>query len=184
MRRNKRHLRWLILAVLLGTIGCAKTPEAVPVDQEPAVRARFEELQRALKERDTEGLTRLLAMQSQADAQGVARFVRLSFARADDKTREHYRKELGISPDEMMRFNGPMFFKTQPFLKRYKEVIDGKIERISIQGDNATLYYRDEEGEQEKLLLVREEGEWKFWLPMPPVRPAEEGKEKDKKEKP
>lgn len=183
MLRNESHSKWLILAALLGAIGCAKTPEAARVDQEPVIRARFEELQKALKEHDPERLNLLLAIESQANAQGIAYSLRRAFTRADEKTIERYRKELGISLEDMTRFNGPMFFKTRPFLAKYGEVADGKFERVSIQGDNATLYYRDEEGEQEKLLLVHENGEWKFWLPMPPLRPAEEDGEKDKKEK-
>jgi hypothetical protein len=168
---------------LVGAAGCAKTPEAAPVDEEPAVRARFEELQEALKGSDPERVNQLLTIESQADAQGVARFVRAKFAQADDETRKRYRADLDITPDEMMRFNGPLFFKTRPFRERYKEIRDGKFERASIQGDNAKLYYRDDEGEQEKLILIRENGEWRFWLKMPSLH-LEEGKDKDRKAKP
>lgn len=183
MRRYKRQLMWLPLAFLLGAAGCGKAPEAAPADEEPAVRARFEELQKALKEHDPEQLNLLLSIESQANAQGVAHALRSSFARADEKALERYRKELDISREDMARLNGPMFFKTRPFLEKYKEARDGKYERASIQGDNATLYYRDEEGEREKLLLVRENGEWKFWLTMPSLLFAEEDKDKDKKAK-
>ena len=184
MGRYKRQLQYLLLTALLGAIGCAKTPEAAPVDEEPAVRARFEELQKALKERDPERLNRLLAIESQANAHFVAHTLRSAFARADEKTLERYRKELGISLEDMTRFNGPMFLKTRPFLAEYARLSDAMLERVSIQGENATVSCRNEEGELEKLFLIRQDGEWKFQLPMPPLRLAEGAKGKDKKTKP
>jgi hypothetical protein len=170
---------WLLLACLLGASGCARTPEQPAVDEEPRVRARFEELQQALKERDPEQINRLLAIPSQADAQGVARHYRFEFSRADDKGRAAYTEELGITLDDMRRFNGPMVFKTKPFLARYRDIRDGMFERASVLGDNATVDFRTEDGERDRLSLVQENGEWRFLLTMPPVISVSGDKKQD-----
>jgi hypothetical protein len=37
---------------------------------------------------------------------------------------------------------------------------------VDIQGDNATVYYLEWDGDKEKAIFVRQQGEWKAWLTM------------------
>jgi hypothetical protein len=38
---------------------------------------------------------------------------------------------------------------------------------VDVQGDNATLHYLEPDGDKEKLIFLREAGQWKVWLTMP-----------------
>ena len=62
---------------------------------------------------------------------------------------------------------GKEFLKTKRFHGKYDELPDSKIEKVTVQGDQATIAYVELDGDKEKLILVREQGEWKVSIPMP-----------------
>jgi hypothetical protein len=77
---------------------------------------------------------------------------------------------VGLSAAELAQPTGRDMVKTKIFQKRYEEAREGKFDRASIGSDNATVYFRDVEGDQEKLILLREEDQWKLWLKIPTVQ--------------
>ncbi len=183
MCRLKRHLKWFYLLLLVGVCGCAPPAEPKANDDEgQRVRSRFEAFRKALSETDVETLWAMLSKQSQGDADRAARTLRAEYEKADAKTRADREKELGLSAAELAALTGRGFLKTRPFLAKYEEARQGKFDHVSAQGDTATVYYFDDEGDREKLLLVREDGQWLFWLKMPAVRhQAEEAKDEKRR---
>jgi hypothetical protein len=179
MRRHRLGLRWLGMALLVGASGCAKPAEAPPVDEGAAVRARFEEFQKTLGEHDADRLWAMLSRQSRDEAERAARVLRAEYEKADAKKRAEQEKTLGLSGAELAKLTGRDFLKTRRFEAKYKEAREGKFERVSAQGDTATVYFVDDEGDREKILLLREEGQWQLWLKMPGGgrRTADEEKE-------
>jgi hypothetical protein len=41
---------------------------------------------------------------------------------------------------------------------------------VDIPGENATVYFLDEEGDKEKAIFLRQDGQWKTWLTMQRVQ--------------
>jgi hypothetical protein len=166
------------LLLLVSACGCTKTPTVLAPphsDDEPQLRARFDQFQKALREQDSERLWTMLSSQTQADAERVARSLHVEYEKADAATKAQLVKELGLPDAKLAQLTGRDLVKTKPFQKRYEEVREGKYEKASVQGDNATVHFRDEEGDQEKLILLREEGQWKLWLKIPtPQRTSDE----------
>jgi hypothetical protein len=176
MSLYKRCLIGLLLLVLAGVCGCTKPPTvSAPQssDEEPQVRARFAQFQKALKERDAAQLWAMLAKQTQTDGERAARTLHAEYDKADDATKGRMQKELGLSAADLAQLTGRDLVRTKIFDKRYEEPRDGKFERAIVQGDQATVYFRDEEGDEEKLILLREEGQWKLWLKIPTVHLTE-----------
>lgn len=58
-------------------------------------------------------------------------------------------------------------FRTKRFLKKYDEVPQSEIEKVLVQGEHATVHYLEPDGDHEKLVFVRESGQWKAWLVLP-----------------
>jgi hypothetical protein len=143
------------------------TPTPLTRDDEPEIRARFTEFQKALEGNDAERLWAMLSSQARADAERAARSLRAEYEKTDAATKAKLVKELGLPDADLAQLTGRDLVKTKPFQKRYEEVRKGKYEKASVQSDNATVHFRDEEGDQEKLILLREEGQWKLWLKIP-----------------
>jgi hypothetical protein len=164
-----------LLLLLATACGCTKPPAAPPPgDEEPRIRARFEEFRDALQARDAERLWAMLSRQSQADAERAARTLRTEHDKADPQSKAEQEKELGLSAADLSKLTGRDLMRTRPFQERYEEARDGKFERASVKDDNATVYFRDDEGDREKLIMLREGEQWKLWLKVPTLRRAAE----------
>jgi hypothetical protein len=148
-------------------LGCSKTTERPPADEEGAVRERFSELQTALRSRDAEKLWMLLDSRSQADAERAAKAIQTAYTQANPEEKAEQEKDLGLTKAELTGLTGKGFLKTKRFQKKYHEVPDGKIDKVVIQGDSATIYFLEPDGDKEKAILVRQDGLWKVWLTMP-----------------
>jgi hypothetical protein len=137
------------------------------VNEEGVVRERFAQLQAALKKPDVDKLWLLLSRRSQGDADKAAKTIRAASAEANRKAKAEQEKVWGLKAAELAELTGKDYLKTTRFVKKYAEVTDGNIDRVEVQGDSATVHYRDPEGEDEKVLFVREDGQWKAWLGIP-----------------
>ena len=133
------------------------------------MREQFAELQSALKNRDTDKLWTLLDSKSRADAERAAKDIQTAHAKATTEEKTRQEEALGLTAAELAGLTGKGFLKTKRFQKKYHELPDGKIEKIVIQGDSATVYYIEADGDKEKAILVRQDGRWKVWLTMPRV---------------
>jgi hypothetical protein len=166
-----RHATRIIGFVVLGTMagGCAKPSVSAPApkgEEEPA-RQAFVALQTALKAKDADKLWALLDTDSQADAERAAKAVQEAYTKAPADAKAEQEKALGLTGPELAGINGKTFLKTKRFLGKYDEVADSKIEKVTVQGDTATVNYVESDGDKVKLNLVRQGGQWKASLPMP-----------------
>jgi hypothetical protein len=138
-----RRSSLLILPLLVVfAAGCTPaTPPAEGRDERP-VRDAFTAFQAALKAHDGDKLWELIDADSQAGAERAGKAVNLS---------------------------GKDFVKSDHFggQKQLDELPGGKIEKVSVQGDKATVNYVEADGDHEKLKMVREGGQWKVSAPIP-----------------
>lgn len=149
-------------------LGCASKPNEQPVaDEEKVVREKFAQLQSAMKNGDADKLWSLLDARSRADAEKIAKDIQTTYNKAEIEEKAKHEEVLGLKGTELAELNGKGFLKTKRFQKRYDEVPEGKIDKVVIQGDSATIYFLEPDGDKEKAILVRQDGQWKVWLTMP-----------------
>jgi hypothetical protein len=161
---------WAATAVLSCLAGCSRPAEnAAPAKGEDEARATFVAFQQALKAKDADKLWSLLDTDSQADAERKAKAVRDAYAKANPKDRTEQEKTLGLSGAELESLKGVGFLKSKRFLgyNKYDEIPSSKIDKIDVKGDRVVVNYVDDDGDKEKLELIREAGKWKVVAPMP-----------------
>jgi hypothetical protein len=151
-------------ALALGLVlGVGQGPAAArDAGDEEDVRAAFTAFQAALKAGDRDKLWPLLDSASQADAEKVARNLKANYAKAKDKAK--LEKTFGLTAEELKGLTGKIYLKSKRFRGKYGEVPGSKVDKVAVDGDKATVFYTEEDGDQEKLSLVRQGGKWKFSL--------------------
>ena len=164
-----RAVRWcwrgfLCVALL---VGCAKLAEQSAAVDDTPVREKFAQLQAAIKGRDADKLWALLDSRSRADAERAAKAIRAAYAKATADEKAAQEKALGLLGKELAGLTGKGFLRTNRFHVKYREVSDSSVQQVVVEGDSATVYYLEEDGDKEKAILVRQDGEWKVWLTMP-----------------
>jgi vancomycin permeability regulator SanA len=157
----RRHCDWPVL--LLAILGC--TPSAN--EAEAAARETFAALQTALKAKDAEKVWDLLDGDSQADAEREAKAVREAYTKASTEEKAEQEKQLSLPGTELAALTGKGYLKTKRFLSKYEEIPESKIDKVTVQGDKATINYTEPDEEKEKLTLVRQDNKWKVSLSMP-----------------
>jgi hypothetical protein len=45
-----------------------------------------------------------------------------------------------------------------------------RVTRVTAEAETATIYFDEPDGDKEKILFVREEGQWKAWMAIPKVK--------------
>jgi hypothetical protein len=172
MIRRTTRLGWITFSCVVFAVGCSKTTDLAPVSQEGPVRETFAALQTALRARDADKLWKLLDSESQADAERAAQAVQAAYAKADAKEKSEQDNALGLPSAELAALTAVGFLKTKRFHGKYEELSQGKIDKVALQRDGATVAYTEPDGDKEKLSLVRQDGQWKVSLPMPkPTQP-------------
>jgi hypothetical protein len=147
--------------------GCAKPTPSLPTDVEAAVREKFAELQTAIKNGDTDKIWALMDGKSRADAERVARDIQTALNTTNSEETAKQEMLLGLSGTELSGLTGPGILKTKGFHKKYHELTDSTIEKVAIQGESVTVHYLEPDGDHEKLIFVRQDGQWKVWLAIP-----------------
>lgn len=145
------------------------TGQAQTGDDERAVRAKFAEVQSAVKDKDAEKLWKLLDKRSQTDAEKTVKNIQAAYAKAGAEDKAKQEAELGLKAEDIVQMTGIAILKTKRFQAKYHEVPDSKIEKVVIQGDNATVHFLEPDGDHEKMIIVRKDGQWKVWLAIPKV---------------
>jgi hypothetical protein len=133
------------------------------------VRGKFAELQSAIKSRDADKIWALLDARSRIDAERAAKDIQTTYAQAGAEEKAKQEEALGLSRTELAGLNGKGFLKTKRFQSRYHDVPDSTIEKVAAQGESATVYYLEADGDKEKAIFVRQDSQWKAWLTMPKV---------------
>lgn len=177
MSRGTLRFGWLAFMLLLLGSGCKDKPpdEAVPLpqaqesgaDAEKAVRHRFTEIQGAVKTSAADRLWLLISTKCRAEAEESARDNRLAYAEADQDRKVKLQMVLGLSEGEMVKLTGPDMLSTKPFLAKYHELPESEVEKVTVQKDHATVYWLEPDGDHEKTIFQREDGQWKAWLWIP-----------------
>jgi hypothetical protein len=148
-------------------LGCSKAADRPRTDDDAAVREQFAELQSALKNRDTDKLWTSLDSKSQAEAGRAAKDIQAAHDKATAEEKAKQEDVLGLTATEVAGLTGKGFLKTKRFQNKYEELPDSEIDRVVVEGDSATVYYLEPDGDKEKAVLVRQGGRWKVWLTMP-----------------
>jgi hypothetical protein len=154
---------------VVAALGCSKAPDALPADEESAVRAQFVAVQGALNSGDADQLWMLLDSKSRADAERAAKAVRATYAKASPAEKAEQEKSLGLSGSELAGLTGRGYLKTRRFEGKYHDMPGSSVEKVVVQGDSATVHYLESDGDHEKAVFVRQDGQWRAWLPMPRV---------------
>lgn len=136
---------------------------------EKPVREAFTGFVEAVKAKDAAQIWKLLDKESQTAADKAAKAVRKAFADASPADKAKLEKALGLGASELANLTGEGFLKTKGFHGKYHEVPGSKIDKVTVQGNRATVFYTEEDGDKEKLRLVQQGGAWKVSAPMPPV---------------
>jgi hypothetical protein len=134
------------------------------------VRAAFAELQAALTSGDADKLWGLLSEKSRADAERVAKDVRAAYEQSGRDARAKQAEQLGLSGEKVAKLTGRDFLRTRRFRDKYDEAATGKVTKVAVLGNSATVHWDDPEGDREKTVFVREDDRWKAWLSMPAVK--------------
>jgi hypothetical protein len=152
----------LLLALLAG---CSAPTTPAPAGEEAKVRAAFDAVVKALQAKDADKLWPLLDQDSQKDADRAAEAWKKAYSGADaDKVK----KDVGVTPDELAKLTGQSFLKTEAFFeKEIEELAQNKgIEQVKVDGEQATISYKDPGGHTDKLTFHRKDGQWKAHLQM------------------
>lgn len=159
---------WSILCVVC-LIGCTPTPSerAKKPGADAEITQAFSGLQSAIKAKDADKIWTLLANESQADAEREAKVVKDSFAKANDKDKGEYEKKMELTAKELTDMNGKHYVKSRRFYGKYHEIPDSKVEKITVTGDSGTVKYIEDDGDKMTQDVVREQGKWKFVMPIP-----------------
>jgi hypothetical protein len=153
--------------------GCQKPAATSAGDQEKAIRETVAEFQAALKARDGEKLWSLLDHDSQADAERAAKAARESYAKADAAQKAEQEKNLGLPGADLASLTGVGYLKTELFRENYDELADSTIDKVTPQGDEATVAYTEPDLDKKKLTLARQDGRWKLSLQIPMPKGAQ-----------
>jgi hypothetical protein len=135
---------------------------AVRAADEDDVKAAFTAFQAAIKSGDHGKLWAIVDATTQAEADKYAAKVQASYAKSGDDEKAKLEKAFGLSADEMSKITGKLILKSKPFLGKYREVPGSKIDKVTFEGDKATVHYTEEDGDKEKLPLVKQDGKWKL----------------------
>jgi hypothetical protein len=159
------------VCLLALAVGCASKPPDPPVtsDTEP-VRQRFAALEAALKAQDADVIWNMLSTKSREDAERIAKEARAAYATAGPDAKKSQAQALGLSEKEMAALTGKAVLKSKPFRKKYDDLPGSKVNQVVVTDDSATVHYVDTEGDNEKLIFVREAGAWQAWLRIPRAR--------------
>jgi hypothetical protein len=156
--------RALYAAVSLAAI--LLVASAVQADDDQDVKSAFQAFQGALKLADCDKLWSLLDTKALEEADTYAKTVQAAYGKSNDDERAKLEKALGLSADEMSKLTGKLYVKSKPFRNKYREVPGSKIDKVSVEGDRATVNYTEEDNDKEKLELVRQDGKWKLSIPV------------------
>ena len=129
---------------------------------EDDVRAAFKEFQQAIKAGDADKIWPLLDKTSQETVEKAAKSLRDGYDKADAKKKAELEKAFGLSADEMAKLTGKVYTKSKRYLGKYNEVPGSKVEKVTVSGEKATIFYVEEDGDKVEMAASRQDGKWKL----------------------
>jgi hypothetical protein len=162
-------------------IGCNRTTtekksEAGAKKPEDEIKQAFTDLQAAIKARDVEKIWDLIDKDTRDDTENKAKRIKEAYGKLANKDKADFEKKFApLTSKEIAECSGKLYVKSPAFyLGETDEMPDSKFEKVEVKGETAMLHYREKEGKggKEERKVVRENGQWKFRLPLddPPVK--------------
>ncbi len=149
----------------------APTARGSPAETEGQVRAVFEAIQAAIKAKDADKVWDLLSSKSRDDAEQAAKSVREAYEKADPEGKAKMAKDLGLPGEKMAKLTGKGFLETKRPHHKLDELSEGKVTKVTVGEDGATVYFDEIDGDHEKCRFLREDGRWKAWVTIPKPAP-------------
>ena len=149
--------------LLVGTallVGVAVAPSCRAADEDD-VQAAFVEFQAALKSGDPEKIWPLLVKETQDNADKAASLLKRNYEKAKPAEKKVLEKAFGLSDVELKDVTGKVYLKSKRFLGKYHEIPGSKFDKATVEGDKATVNYTEDDGDKEKLALVKQDDKWK-----------------------
>jgi hypothetical protein len=150
-------LRPALALLLLAALGLA-----VRAGEEDSVREAFTAFQNAVKAGDPDKIWATLDKGSRDSAEETAKTLKDAYENANAKDKARLEKQFGLTAAEMEKLTGKIYLKSKRFLGKYDEVPGSTIEKITVEGDKATVAYKEADGDKEKMALVKQDGKWKI----------------------
>jgi hypothetical protein len=163
---------WIVAVLLVGGCTVSATKPAKGSDDDMQVRQAFTALQVAIKARDGAKIYELLDADKRQDADRIARDIKETFIKADDKKKEELAGRVGLTAAKLADLSGRSFLESELFFRydEHDELPDvKKLDKVEIKGDTAKVEFKDPDKPEKDmaLRLVREDGTWRFQVGMP-----------------
>ena len=172
-------MRWMFLglSIVLAAplVGCNRAaPKVNPADaakkSEEEIKQAFTSLQAAIKAKDVDKVWGLLAKDSQADSEREGKAVKEAYAKLAEGDKPAYEKKVGLSAKELTEMTGKLYAKSSTFFTgETGEMPESKWDKVVMTGESAaTVHYIEDDGkgQRETRSVVREDGQWRFVLPI------------------
>jgi hypothetical protein len=160
--------------VKVGIVFCLACAAGGPLNaagegEEKRVRETFAAFADAVKAKDGARIWKILDKDSQTAANRAARTLKATYENAGADGKAKLEKATELTGPDFAKLTGESFLKSKGFYGKYHEVPGSKIDTVVIDGSKATVNYTEEDGDKEKLRLVKDGEQWKVTAPMPPL---------------
>jgi hypothetical protein len=173
MKNAKRSCWNCARIAILVLVGSSSAADRATADDTELLRKKFGEVEAAIKAKDADKLWDVLSAKSQKDAEKIANEVREAYAKASVEEKRKQEEAMGLAAKDIPQLTAKGWIKGQSVWRKFHDLPGGKILRVDVAGDNATVQYLETDGDREKMLFVKQGGEWKAWLILP--RPVNAG---------
>lgn len=137
---------------------------------EEEIKQAFTALQAAIKAKDADKVWNLLAKDTQDDSGREGKRAQESYSKLGEADKTAYEKKVGLSAKELSNMTGKLYAKSLTFYSgETGEMPDSVLKKVVVSSDSAaTIHYVEDGGNggKEKRPVVREDGQWRFVLPV------------------
>jgi hypothetical protein len=167
--------RDIMVAALLCSLvaGCSgSSSKSKDGDADAEIKKAFAGLQFAVKERNGEKIWDQLDADSRQDADRLARTVKDSYAKADEKTKAELAKSVGLPDGKLKDLSAKTFLESDLFFRfdEHDELPDVKgLDKVEVKGNTAKVFFKDPDKQETtvSMKLQREDNRWRFQVAMP-----------------
>ncbi len=171
------NVRWcwavglLAGAVLVGCTNQEDKSGKKMSKEEEAVKTAFGDLQAGLEAVDdgnTDKLWAAIDKETQKEAEATAKAVKEAYDKADKMKKEEMNKTwVGKKKVDLATLDTKSYFKTERFHDKFHKVEDSTVTKVQVDGNKATVHYKEKEGDTKQMKMSLEDKEWKAQLELP-----------------
>jgi hypothetical protein len=162
-------MRWIYAVAFVGAVSLVGCNPPAPKSEEE-IKTAFTALQAAIKAKDVDKIWSLLAQDTQGDTEREGKAVKEAFGKLADKDKPEYEKKVGLSANELTEMTGKLYVKSSTFFTgETGEMPGSKFDKVVLTGEIAKVHYIEDDGKGDREIrnVFREDGLWKFVLPVP-----------------